>query len=82
MRRASKKRMEEDKASCLLRNYKMCLRKVLYWSEIAASCAASRITEQGHPMKVYQCPNCNNWHIASNKEEVVVEKKKKQKQAS
>jgi len=75
MRRASKKRMEQDVASRSLKNYKMCLRKVLYWSEIAAQIAANRITSQGHPMKIYQCPNCGNWHITSDKEKMKKMKK-------
>lgn len=79
MRRASKKRMEQDVASRSLKNYKMCLRKVLFWTEISARAAADKITRKGHPMRAYSCPNCGNWHIASDKEVLM---KKKQDLAS
>lgn len=60
--------MEQDVASRQLKNYKMCLRKVVFWAEVTASIAAQKITAQGHPMKTYRCSNCNNWHITSDKE--------------
>jgi hypothetical protein len=51
----------------------MCLRKSIFWTEVAAVRKAKLITDKGTPMRAYQCPNCMQWHLTS---QVVEEQKK------
>lgn len=48
----------------------MCLRKTVFWTEASAKIEAKRITKSGHPMRSYQCPNCHQWHLTSQVEQV------------
>lgn len=58
-------RAEADTGAVRQRLYKMCLSKVVFWSELDAKTAAQKITKEGHSMRVYNCPNCYQWHLAS-----------------
>jgi len=64
-RKRNKQRTESDAASQKQFWYKMCLRKTVFWSETIAKLKAKKITKSGHPMRAYQCPNCNQWHLTS-----------------
>jgi hypothetical protein len=58
-------RIESDPSSQKQFWYTMCLRKTVFWTETSAKTKAQKITDKGHPMRAYQCPNCHQWHLTS-----------------
>lgn len=48
------------------RNQHQCLRKRLYWDRTSALVASESLRQKhGTEMRVYKCPNCPGFHLAS-----------------
>lgn len=45
------------------RNERMCLRKAVFWTALAARFRAQELSRKGTPMRAYRCPNCLQWHL-------------------
>lgn len=44
---------------------KMCINKIRYLSYNSAVRNCLYYSKWGKPLKIYRCPNCNQWHLTS-----------------
>lgn len=50
---------------------RMCHGKRRYWSEVSALIVAAK-RQTSYPLRAYECPNCNGWHLTKKVDKSVV----------